>query len=183
MAEAAANADSATAMLTDLSPHIPSQDLTACYDCSLKVTPKTYPVCTIRSTPSTPIHCVVWAKTWLFNQLFGEDDETETLELDKAEADGGNSEEINALRSEAMEMRNLRSSLTSPEATQKVFDKVFKRDVERLLRMEEMWRTRIKPTPLSYDSASETPYQEKREGLKDQIQLGLRETVEMFDRR
>ena len=62
----------------------------ACYDCTEKQTPKTYPVCTIRSTPSTPIHCVVWAKTWLFSQLFGEDDETETSELDKAEADGGN---------------------------------------------------------------------------------------------
>lgn len=159
------------------------QDLTACYDCTSKVTPKTYPVCTIRSTPSTPIHCVVWAKTWLFNQLFGEDDETETLELDKAEADGGNSEEINALRSEALEMRNLRLALSSPNAAKNVFDKVFKRDVERLLRMEEMWRTRTKPVALSYDEASQTPYQDKKQGLKDQLQLGLRETLEMFERR
>lgn len=64
----------------------------ACYDCTEKPVQKTFPVCTIRSTPSTPIHCVVWAKTWLFTQLFGEDDETETAELDKAEADGGNCE-------------------------------------------------------------------------------------------
>lgn len=26
---------------------------------------KTYPVCTIRSTPSQPIHCIVWAKSYL----------------------------------------------------------------------------------------------------------------------
>lgn len=161
----------------------PFQDLTACYDCTSKVTPKTYPVCTIRSTPSTPIHCVVWAKTWLFNQLFGEADDTEALELDKAEADGGNSEEINALRNEALEMKNLRSSLGTAGATERVFDKIFKRDIERLLRMEEMWATRAKPTPLSFDGASQTPYQEQGKGLKDQLQLGLRETFDMFDRR
>ncbi len=39
--------------------------LTACYDCSPKETPKTFPVCTIRSTPSQPIHCIVWGKSYL----------------------------------------------------------------------------------------------------------------------
>ncbi|CAO1614961.1 unnamed protein product [Sympodiomycopsis kandeliae] len=158
------------------------KDLTACYDCTNKVTPKTYPVCTIRSTPSTPIHCVVWAKTWLFTQLFGEDDETEALELDKAEADGGNSQEINALRSEAQEMANLRKSLASDGAAQRVFDKIFKNDVERLLRMEGMWATRAKPEPIAYAEASQTPHEAKKQGLKDQLQLGLRETTEMFEK-
>lgn len=40
--------------------------VTQCYDCTEKPTPKTYPVCTIRSTPSQPIHCIVWSKSWLF---------------------------------------------------------------------------------------------------------------------
>jgi hypothetical protein len=36
-----------------------------------------YPVCTIRNTPSFPIHCIVWAK-FLFGQLFGvADDEND----------------------------------------------------------------------------------------------------------
>lgn len=39
--------------------------VTACYDCSVKETPKTFPVCTIRSTPSQPIHCIVWGKSYL----------------------------------------------------------------------------------------------------------------------
>lgn len=39
--------------------------ITACYDCTVKTTPKAYPVCTIRSTPSQPIHCIVWAKSYL----------------------------------------------------------------------------------------------------------------------
>lgn len=39
---------------------------TECYDCTEHPTPTTFPVCTIRSTPSTPMHCIVWAKNWLF---------------------------------------------------------------------------------------------------------------------
>ena len=39
--------------------------VTACYDCVPKETPKTFPVCTIRSTPSQPIHCIVWGKSYL----------------------------------------------------------------------------------------------------------------------
>lgn len=39
--------------------------VTACYDCTPKETPKTFPVCTIRSTPSQPIHCIVWGKSYL----------------------------------------------------------------------------------------------------------------------
>lgn len=39
--------------------------ITACYDCSPKDAPKSFPVCTIRSTPSQPIHCIVWGKSYL----------------------------------------------------------------------------------------------------------------------
>ena len=31
-----------------------------CYECQPKEAPKTYPVCTIRNTPSLPIHCIVY---------------------------------------------------------------------------------------------------------------------------
>ena len=51
-----------------IQPIIPGK--TECFDCTTKETPKTFPVCTIRSTPSQPIHCIVWAKNFLFNQLF-----------------------------------------------------------------------------------------------------------------
>jgi ubiquitin-like 1-activating enzyme E1 B len=66
------------------------KDKTECFDCQPKETPKTFPVCTIRSTPSTPIHCIVWAKSYLFGLLFGnsEDDDDETL----SKEDSGNEE-------------------------------------------------------------------------------------------
>lgn len=39
--------------------------VTACYDCTPKDAPRSFPVCTIRSTPSQPIHCIVWGKSYL----------------------------------------------------------------------------------------------------------------------
>ncbi len=36
--------------------------LTECYECQPKPHQKTFPGCTIRNTPSEPIHCIVWAK-------------------------------------------------------------------------------------------------------------------------
>ena len=33
-----------------------------CYECRPQETPKVYPICTIRSTPSMPVHTIVWAK-------------------------------------------------------------------------------------------------------------------------
>jgi ubiquitin-like 1-activating enzyme E1 B len=43
-----------------------SKDRTECYECAPKpIQQRTYPVCTIRSTPSQPIHSIVWAKSYL----------------------------------------------------------------------------------------------------------------------
>ena len=42
----------------------------ACYECEEKATQKVYPICTIRSTPDKPVHCVVWAKE-AYKLLFG----------------------------------------------------------------------------------------------------------------
>ena len=59
-----------------------------------KARQKTYPGCTIRNTPTEPIHCIVWAK-FLFGQLFGEPDDEQQVspdsadpELDQAESEG-----------------------------------------------------------------------------------------------
>lgn len=35
---------------------------TQCYECTPKAAQKSFPGCTIRNTPSEPIHCIVWAK-------------------------------------------------------------------------------------------------------------------------
>lgn len=44
---------------------------TECFDCTPKEAPKSFAVCTIRATPSAPIHCIVWAKEFFLGNLFG----------------------------------------------------------------------------------------------------------------
>ncbi|BEJ16239.1 hypothetical protein CspHIS471_0508440 [Cutaneotrichosporon sp. HIS471] len=127
---------------------------TVCYDCVTRPQPKSFPVCTIRSTPSEPIHCIVWGKTYLFGKLFGEDDEAlDEEELDKAKADGENAEEIDSLKKEAEAFREVRRMLSEEDGPQRVFSKVFDDDINRLLSMEDMWTRpgRVKPVALDYD--------------------------------
>ena len=123
---------------------------TECYDCNPKEVPKSFPVCTIRSTPSQPIHCIVWAKSYLLPELFGVS-EDETPELDTT-ADEDNAEEIENLRREAQALKRIRESMGSDSFAKEVFDKVFKEDIERLRGMEDMWKTRKPPQPLEYDT-------------------------------
>jgi len=44
--------------------------MSRCYSCFPKPKPKTYPVCTIRTFPEKPIHCIIWGKH-LYDLLFG----------------------------------------------------------------------------------------------------------------
>lgn len=120
-----------------------------CYDCSFKETPKTFPVCTIRSTPSLPIHCIVWGKSYLFAEVFGTS-EDEAPDLDTTE-DSDNAKEIEKLREEAHALKRIRESMGSEEFPRKVFDKVFVDDIERLRSMEDMWKHRTKPNALNFD--------------------------------
>lgn len=123
---------------------------TACYECTPKEIPISYPVCTIRSTPSQPIHCIVWGKSYLLPELFGVS-EDEAPEVDTSE-DSDNAEEIQKLRQEAQALRKIRESIGSDDFTKQVFDKVFKDDIDRLAKMEDMWKDKKPPTPLSYET-------------------------------
>ncbi|QSS62990.1 ubiquitin-activating enzyme [Histoplasma capsulatum] len=122
---------------------------TECYDCNAKQVPKSFPVCTIRSTPSQSIHCIVWAKSYLLPELFGES-ESDPEEFDHSE-DAENAEEIQNLQREAQALLSIRQSMGSDGFAEKVFTKVFNEDVDRLRKMEDMWKTRKPPQPLSFD--------------------------------
>lgn len=164
---------------------------TECYDCTAHPTPTTFPVCTIRSTPSTPMHCIVWAKNWLFpyvkfrspRQLFGEDDESGDAELDQAAQSGENAQELENLRREAHQMRALRAELGKAprEAAEKIFAKVYDVDIRRLLSMDDMWEKRTRPDPLSLDAArADTTVAPQTEVLKDRRTLSLADTAALF---
>jgi ubiquitin-like 1-activating enzyme E1 B len=73
--------------------HKPSN--TACYECQTQETGKVYPICTIRSTPSAPVHCIVWAKE-LYKLLFGNAVEESMLYEDVTNASTGVDSSMNA---------------------------------------------------------------------------------------
>ena len=123
---------------------------TACYDCKDKPVPKSFPVCTVRSTPSQPIHTIVWAKSYLLPELFGATDAAAT-DVD-ATADSENADEIKKLKEESEQLRKLRSSMGSPDLAKNVFEQVFTKDIERLLSMEDYWKNKKAPSPLKYDA-------------------------------
>lgn len=122
---------------------------TACYECTEKQIPKSFPVCTVRSTPSQPIHTIVWAKSYLLPELFGTSEDA-VADLD-ASTNSENAEEIKKLKEESEQLRKLKESMGEDDFAQRVFDQVFKKDIERLLSMEDYWKNKKAPTPLDYD--------------------------------
>jgi ubiquitin-like 1-activating enzyme E1 B len=115
-----------------------------------KVAPKSFPVCTIRSTPSQPIHCIVWGKSYLFAEIFGAT-EDEAPELDHSE-DSENAKEVANLRKEAQALMRIREAMGSEDFPRLLFNKVFKEDIDRLRSMEDMWKTKRPPVALDYDA-------------------------------
>lgn len=120
-----------------------------CYDCRSHPAPKTFPVCTIRSTPSQPIHCVVWSKSFLFSLLFSP--ETDQLSENKNEAQEGPEEdkdELQKLNQESNELSDLKKSLREPDFINKLINKVYVVDVERLLLASSLWKSTGAPPPV-----------------------------------
>ncbi|KAI4165538.1 MAG: hypothetical protein LQ342_000950 [Letrouitia transgressa] len=153
-----------------------------CYDCNTKQTPKSFPVCTIRSTPSQPIHCIVWAKSYLFNEIFGTS-EDEVADLDYSQ-DSENAAEIENLRQEAQALSKIRQSIESHDFPRQVFEKVFKDDINRLLSMEDMWKTRKPPNALNFEAVSRTSAVGREAGgsvaQRDQATWSLAENFAVF---
>ncbi|KAI2631643.1 hypothetical protein GGS21DRAFT_491543 [Xylaria nigripes] len=122
--------------------------VTACYDCAAKEVPKSFPVCTIRSTPSQPIHCIVWGKSYLLNEIFGTSEDQAILDTSENE---DNTKEIAELKKESEALRKIRESVGTEKFPQMLFDKVFNQDIARLRLMEDMWKSRSPPEPLEYE--------------------------------
>ncbi|KND94396.1 Ubiquitin-activating enzyme E1-like protein, partial [Tolypocladium ophioglossoides CBS 100239] len=123
--------------------------VTACYDCTAKETPESFPVCTIRSTPSQPIHCIVWGKSYLLNEIFGASEDESAFDHS---SDADNAQEIAELKKESEELKKIREAVGTNEFPQMLFNKVFNKDIERLRSVEDLWKSRRRPEPLSYEA-------------------------------
>ncbi|XP_011402782.1 PREDICTED: SUMO-activating enzyme subunit 2-like [Amphimedon queenslandica] len=148
-----------------------------CYECQPKPAPKTFPGCTIRNTPSEPIHCIVWAKH-LYSQLFGEPDADNDVSPDTALENG----EVMEAENEVVQRVSTRQWVESKEYNpEQVFEKLFVSDIEYLLSMEKLWQTRQPPMPLKAESLLSSSDENDRDMLlPDQRIWSVAECVKVF---
>jgi ubiquitin-like 1-activating enzyme E1 B len=154
--------------------------LSECYECQPKPAAKTYPGCTIRNTPSEPIHCIVWAKH-LFNQLFGEPDADQDVSPDTEDPELQN-EAPETSPEEPLGKRSTRQWAESITYNpREIFSKLFCDDIEYLLTMDKLWQQRTPPTPLHLDHL---PQETREEGtlveMQDQRIWTIGECAEVF---
>ncbi|XP_045115136.1 SUMO-activating enzyme subunit 2-like isoform X3 [Portunus trituberculatus] len=177
--------------------------LTECYECQPKAAQKTYPGCTIRNTPSEPIHCIVWAKH-LFNQLFGEADPDEDVSPDSADPELVGQAGKSALHNSSEDQSKASTTQDSQSPSngnvvrvstrawasshdycpKKLFSKLFSEDILYLLSMEKLWENRRRPTPLTWEGAGtmdeEKEAKNDKGGIADQRLWSVKECQEIF---
>ncbi|KAF4526857.1 hypothetical protein B566_EDAN013911 [Ephemera danica] len=124
---------------------------TECYECQPRQAQRTFPGCTIRNTPSEPIHCIVWAKH-LFNQLFGEEDADEDVSPDTADPEAVGDAGESALAGNMSRVSTRQWAKSNGYDPEKLFRKLFHDDLKYLLSMHRLWERRRPPTPLEWAS-------------------------------
>jgi ubiquitin-like 1-activating enzyme E1 B len=107
-----------------------TEKATECFDCNEHPVPTSWPVCTIRNTPSTLVHCVVWAKEFVFKSVFSANAQATGSYFEKQEA-------------------NTLQKLSALELAHKLFVS----DIQKVLEINELWvqSDKQKPIPLSLD--------------------------------
>lgn len=113
---------------------------TECYECQPKPTRKTYPVCTITSTPSKFVHCIVWAKDLLFAKLFG--DRNQENDLNVRSSDAASSSQ------QTEDVFERRKDEDIEKYGKRIYDHVFGYNIEVALSNEETWKNRNRPKPI-----------------------------------
>ncbi|XP_066586543.1 SUMO-activating enzyme subunit 2 [Prorops nasuta] len=165
--------------------------LSQCYECTPKAAQKTFPGCTIRNTPSEPIHCIVWAKH-LFNQLFGEEDPDQDVSPDTADPEAADKAGQEALQKESNDRGNVDRVSTRVWAQacgydpEKLFNKLFHDDIKYLLSMDNLWKKRRPPIPLNWDELPDGVPGCSKEieavVLKDQRRWSIEQCVLIFSK-
>ena len=110
--------------LGQVSCHV--RGISECFDCQPKPQKKTYPVCTIRNTPTEMIHCVIWAKEYIFPKIF------HPMPPDS-------SEEENAV-------------ILKDKNSHEIFNELFDSSIKKLQSMKELWESRTPPCFISIEN-------------------------------
>eukprot|EP00922_Rhytidocystis_sp_ex-Travisia-forbesii_P010045 GHVS01014732.1.p1 GENE.GHVS01014732.1~~GHVS01014732.1.p1 ORF type:complete len:712 (-),score=120.41 GHVS01014732.1:288-2423(-) len=118
--------------------------LTQCYECYGRVRQKTFAVCTIRSTPDKPEHCVAWAK-YLFELLFGPDDCSNVLSDLKEHIHGDLNETGRSIGST--------DGRAQQEFARRAFEYLFNSEISKAAALPDAWTHRQPPRSLTIDDA------------------------------
>ncbi|GAB4837876.1 SUMO-activating enzyme subunit 2 [Ancistrocladus abbreviatus] len=129
-----------TGFLGQVTVHV--KDKTECYECQPKPAPKTYPVCTITSTPSKFVHCIVWAKDLLFAKLFGDKNQENDLNVRSGDA-ASSSEHVE-------DVFERRDNEDIEQYGKRIYDHVFGYNIEVALSNEETWKNCHRPKPIYF---------------------------------
>jgi ubiquitin-like 1-activating enzyme E1 B len=131
----------------------------ACYECQTQETQKVYPICTIRSTPSMPVHTIVWAKE-LYKLLFGDKVEESMLFEDTTAPDAEPSTYMSAVLS-FRRARAARDSDAVRTAAGEVVTKLFVDEIQKQLDMGRYKTARktpaVLPTSVIVDATTTVP--------------------------
>ncbi|CAN6199621.1 unnamed protein product [Urochloa humidicola] len=166
-----------TGFLGQVTVHVKGK--TECYECQPKPVPKSYPVCTITSTPSKFVHCIVWAKDLLFAKLFGDKNQDNDLNV--------HSKDDSSSKTDVFE-RNVDEDLA--QYAQRIYDHVFGYNIETALANEETWKNRKKPYPIYVRDAlpedavqqngSSRDHKNEEQEPSAMVSLGLRNPQEIW---
>lgn len=93
-------------------------------------------------------------------------------------------QEIEELRKESRDLKQIREAVGTETFPQMLFDKVFNKDIERLRSVEDMWKSRRPPEPLVYEAvmsqADETSVPKEQILSDDQKTWSLEESLVVF---
>ncbi|EEC82353.1 SUMO-activating enzyme subunit 2 isoform X2 [Oryza sativa Japonica Group] len=166
-----------TGFLGQVTVHVKGK--TECYECQPKPVPKSYPVCTITSTPSKFVHCIVWAKELLFAKMFGDKNQDNDLNV--------RSNESGTSKSDVFE-RNADEDLD--QYARRIYDHVFGYNIEVALENEETWKNRRRPNPIYIrdtlpeeairQNGSSRDINNEQEEPSAMVSLGLRNPQEIW---
>jgi ubiquitin-like 1-activating enzyme E1 B len=119
----------------------------ACYECQTQETPTVYPICTIRSTPSLPVHTIVWAKE--FYKLVIGDPVADSMLYEDVQAS-----EPSTYMDAVMELRQAvanKDAVAVKEATYKVIKTIYHDEINKQLAMDRYKAARKQPVTLSLE--------------------------------
>ena len=127
------------------------KQVTECYECQPKPTQKVYPICTIRSTPSQPVHCIVWAKE-LFALMFyhGEPNDKSMLYEDASNV-GEESTYMDIVVTNRPSTSSTSNNKLLQEYANKSIQALYVAEIQKQIDMDKYKTSKHAPQPLNSD--------------------------------